>query len=120
MSINGIEAGTWTSPSDFGGVRGRLTPEWWPNEQTQYGVLKCWKITHDGTYIDETKLSDIGLSQVNLRTNPHICMRLEVKENACHVGGLNIFGKRFGNYGQDIVMRTRYEFAEGERPYSLK
>ena len=120
LSINGIETGTWTSPSDFGGVRGRLTPEWWPNEQTQYGVLKCWKITNDGTYIDETKLSDIGLSQVNLNTNPHICMRLEVKENARHVGGMNIFGKRFGNYGQDILMRTRYEFSEGERPYALK
>jgi len=47
-------------------------------------------------------------------------MRLEVKENARNVGGMNIFGKRFGNYGQDILMRTRYEFSEGERPYALK
>jgi predicted transcriptional regulator len=47
-------------------------------------------------------------------------MRLEVKENARNVGGINLFGKRFGNYSQDMVMRTSYEFCEGERPYSLK
>lgn len=28
LGINGVELGTWTSPSDFGGVRGRLTPLW--------------------------------------------------------------------------------------------
>lgn len=27
--INNHEVGTWTSPSDFGGERGVLTPAWW-------------------------------------------------------------------------------------------
>lgn len=120
LSVNGVEAGTWTSPSDFGGVRGRITPAWWPSEQTQYGLLKTWRINADGTYVDDTKLSDISLSQIALDANPHICLRLEVKENARYMGGLNLFGKRFGNYAQDIVMLTRYEFSEGERPYTLK
>lgn len=120
LSINGVEAGTWTSPSDFGGVRGRITPAWWPSEQTQYGLLKTWRINADGTYVDDTKLSDVSLSQITLDANPHICLRLEVKESARHMGGLNLFGKRFGNYAQDIIMLTRYEFPEGERPYTLK
>jgi hypothetical protein len=33
---------------------------------------------------------------------------------------MNLFGRRFGNYAQDLLMRTRYEFREGERPYRLK
>ena len=120
LSVNGVEAGTWTSPGDFGGVRGRLTPEWWPLEQTQYGVLKRWRIGSDGTYIDGEKISEVCLSAIELDANPHITMRLEVKEDARHVGGINLFGKRFGNYGQDLIMRTHYEFREGERPYDLK
>jgi predicted transcriptional regulator len=31
-----------------------------------------------------------------------------VKENARHVGGINIFGRAFGNYPQDILLRIRY------------
>jgi predicted transcriptional regulator len=120
MSINGIEIGTWTCPGDFGGVRGRLTPEWWPIEQTQYGMLKRWRITKDGTYIDGKKISDVNLEQVELTGKPHICMRLEVKDDTRNVGGINLFGKRFGNYSQDLVMRTQYEFCDGERPYTLK
>ncbi len=29
VRVNGVELGTWTSPGDFGGERGRLTPDWW-------------------------------------------------------------------------------------------
>ncbi len=120
LSVNGVETGIWTSQGDFGGVRGRLTPEWWPIEQTQYGVLKRWRITMDGTYVDGEKISEVSLDNINLEANPHICMRLEVKEDARNVGGINLFGKRFGNYNQDLVMRTHYEFRDGERPYALK
>lgn len=120
LSVNGIEAGTWTCPADFGGERGRLTPDWWPVEQTQYGMLKRWRITADGTYIDGVKLSTVNLAQLALGDNPHICMRLEIKDDARNVGGINLFGKRFGNYQQDLVMRTHYAFCAGERPYALK
>lgn len=120
LSVNGVEAGTWTSPADFGGVRGHLTPEWWPLEQTQYGALKRWRITGEGCFVDgeqvsERKLADFGLDGVT-----HVTLRLEVKADARNVGGINLFGRHFGNYGQDLVMRTRYEFSEGERPYALK
>ncbi len=34
-----------------------------------------------------------------------IRMRIGIDERADHPGGVNIFGKGFGNYDQDIVMR---------------
>ena len=120
LTVNGIEVGTWTCPADFGGVRGRLTPEWWPLEQTQYGVLKRWRITQQGCFIDGEQISDHKLADFGLDGNTHVGLRLEVKADARNVGGINLFGKRFGNYGQDLLMRTRYEFTEGERPYALK
>ena len=38
--INEVEVGTWTSPGDFGGQRGVLTPAWWETWNSQYGLLK--------------------------------------------------------------------------------
>ena len=119
LAINNVEIGTWTSPADFGGERGKLTPPWWPNEQTQYGVLKRWRITPEGSFIDGGPLSGVRLAELGL-DRTHVGVRLEVKDTARHVGGLNLFGRRFGNYAQDIVMRMRYGFREGERPYGLK
>lgn len=120
LSINEVEIGTWTSPGDFGGTRGKLTPPWWPVEQTQYGVLKRWRISAEGSFIDGEPLSGVRLSDLELEGRTHVGVRLEVKQTARHVGGLNLFGRRFGNYAQDLAMRTRYEFREGERPYRLK
>ena len=40
--INGVEIGCWTSPADFGGERGLLTPDWWETKDSQYGQLKIW------------------------------------------------------------------------------
>jgi predicted transcriptional regulator len=40
--VNGREIGAWTSPGDFGGIRGKLTPGWWRLNATQYGLLKHW------------------------------------------------------------------------------
>jgi predicted transcriptional regulator len=120
LTINDVEIGTWTSPADFGGERGRLTPAWWPIEQTQFGVLKRWRVTTEGSFIDGGPISGVRLADLGLEGRTHVGLRLEVKETARNVGGMNLFGRRFGNYAQDLLMRTRYEFREGERPYRLK
>jgi predicted transcriptional regulator len=118
--INNIEIGTWTSPGDFGGEKGRLTPAWWQMDQTQYGVLKRWRVTSKGSYIDGEKLLTTTLDDLNLGANNHISVRLGIKADAQNVGGINLFGRKFGNYPQDLMMRTQYAFREGERPYKLK
>ena len=118
--INGVELGTWTSPGDYGGERGRLTPGWWQTEQTQYGLLTRWRVSGTGACVGEEKLSSVTLNDLQLGANNHISVRLGIKAGARHVGGVNLFGRKFGNHPQDLLMRTRYAFREGERPYRLK
>ncbi len=103
--INGIEIGTWTSPGDFGDVRGKLTPVWWKLAGSQYGLLKHWRVTETGTFIDGTRVSDMMLADLDIRKHTSIKVRIGIKEDAANVGGVNIFGEGFGNYDQDIVMK---------------
>jgi predicted transcriptional regulator len=103
--INGIEIGTWTSPGDFGDVRGKLTPSWWKLAGSQYGLLKQWGITGSGSFVDGTQVSKITLEDINIRSHSSVKVRVGIKSNAANIGGINIFGKGFGNYDQDIVMK---------------
>lgn len=105
LSVNGIEIGTWTSPGDFGDKRGVYTPSWWKLKGSQYGMLKSWRVTHDGTFVDGTKISPVTLRDLDLGTHHSVRLRIEVKEDARHRGGINVFGRGFGNYDQDILMR---------------
>ncbi len=112
--VNGIEIGTWTSPADFGKDRGLLTPKWWGEGSSQFGLLKMWRITTRGSYVDGSSISDVSLDDLQLSSQPYISMRIGIKEDALHVGGLNIFGREFGNYPQDIVMRVTYAEVENQ------
>jgi predicted transcriptional regulator len=106
--INDTEVGTWTSPGDFGGERGALTPNWWEEWNSQYGLLKVWRITDRGAFVDGTQISDITLDALDLDAHKFMSVRIGVRENASNIGGINIFGSRFGNYPQDILMRLRF------------
>lgn len=112
LSVNGVDLGTWTSPSDFGGQRGSLTPDWWEAHNSQYGMLKVWRVTEDGSWIDGVRGTSASLDDLRLATGKTIDVTIGVKEDATHVGGLNLFGRRFGNYPQDLVLRMRYRGPE--------
>ena len=116
LSINGTEVGTWTSPGDFGGIRARLTPAWWQLDQSTHGLLKRWRVDAEGAFIDGERLSGIRLSDLLIAGSNHVMVRLEVKADARHKGGINLFGKRFGNYPQDLVMRLDYAFEQNSKP----
>ena len=118
--VNKVEVGTWTSPGDFGGQRGRLTPAWWPEDQTMYGLLKCWQVTEEGSFLDGERFSDVSMKDLKLGAANHVDVRLGVKAEAPHVGGLNLFGRRCGNHPQDLVVQLRYAFPEGKKPYLVK
>lgn len=107
--INGTEIGTWTSPGDFGGRRGLLTPKWWGIYKTQFGLLKNWKVNHEGSFIDGVKLSDVTLKDLKLDEMPYISVEIGVREDAKNPGGLNLFGKHFGNYEEDLLLLFEYE-----------
>lgn len=106
--INDILVGVWTSPGDYGEVRGMLTPDWWPPNWNQYGLLKLLVINHRGTYIDGLKISDVTTNTLKLDYTSTIRFRMAVEEDATHVGGLTLFGRSFGNYSQDIQVSINY------------
>ncbi|MBB6479985.1 ArsR/SmtB family transcription factor [Spirochaeta isovalerica] len=105
MWINSVEIGTWTSPGDMGDKRGRFTPKWWGLENTQYGFLKHWRVTEEGSFIDGMEISKISLHQLKLRSDHRIKVRLGNKKDAKYKGGLNIFGEKFGNHPTGISMQ---------------
>ncbi len=106
--VNNVELGTWTSPADFGGQRGRLTPPWWEDKDTQFGLLKRWRVGPNGTTIDGVALSGVRLEGLGLRHGEPIRIRIGVRPDAENVGGLNLFGREFGNYPQDLELRIEY------------
>lgn len=115
ISLNGIELCTWTSPGDFGQKRGVLTPHWWTSNQ--YGLLKVLHILKDGVTLDGEKVSEVTLDQVLAKGGMNWSLRFEVAEDAANVGGLTLYGKKFGNHAQDILVRTFYtgrEEVEGQ------
>ena len=109
--INGIALGEWTCPSDYGGSRGRLTPRWWEDHNSQFGVLKRWHVTEDGTAIDGLPLSSVSTATLGLLPRKPIRVRIGVRPDAANVGGINLFGRRFGHYPQDLVLRLEYTTA---------
>lgn len=106
--INNVEVGTWTCPADFGGQRGVLTPQWWESWNSQYGLIKVWQVNNEGSYVDGLQLSSTTLNNLQIPEHSYIAVRIGVKPDANHVGGINIFGSRFGNYPQDILLSFRY------------
>lgn len=106
--VNEVEIGTWTSPGDFGDKRGRFTPLWWKLEGSQYGLLKTWIVTENGSFIDGEKISEVTLNDLRINEHSSIKIRIGIKEDAQNVGGINIFGRSFGNYDRDIVLRLHF------------
>jgi len=106
--INDVEIGAWTSPGDFGDKRGKLTPQWWKLEGSQYGFMKQWSVTDSGAFVDGVRVSDVKLADLCLADHHSIRVRFGVKEDAEHLGGMNVFGRGFGNYDKDIVLRLDF------------
>lgn len=106
--VNGREIGCWTSPGDFGDRRGKLNPAWWGDTATQYGLLKTWRVTNERTTLDMEPVSDVKLADLNLRQRPSVRLRIGVKEDAVNKGGVNLFGKHFGDHEQEIRMKVNY------------
>lgn len=107
--INGIEVGTWTSPGDYGGVRGRLNPHWWADNMNQFGLLKVWQVDREGTSIDGVSLSRVRVDELGIKPWEPVRVRLGVKADARNQGGFTLFGKGFGNYEMDLVLRIAYD-----------
>jgi len=65
-------------------------------------------VTEEGSFIDGVKISSIKLADLRISEHHSIRFRIGVKEDSPHPGGINIFGRGFGNYNQAIVMRMSF------------
>lgn len=109
ISVNDTEIGVFHSPGDFGTRRGKLTPSIWPNGSTQYGLLKTFSVRKQGSYLDGTPQdSNATLETLNLYTLPYISLKIAVKDTPQNGGGVNLFGEKYGDFPQGIVMNITY------------
>ncbi len=106
--INDTKLGYWTSPGDFGGIKGNYNPDWWPPHLNQYGMIKLLRVNKEGTFIDGCRISDVTIDQLQLTMNSEIKFKIAVAKEG-NIGGLTIYGKHFGNYKQDIIARVIYD-----------
>lgn len=109
VRINDIELLTFESKGDFGGRRGKYTPTYWPVTSTQFGLLHKVSVTDEGVFFDHHLYSD-KIRLADLKLNEHNAVKFEigVKEDAVHCGGLNLFGKNFGDFPQAIIMTLKW------------
>ena len=110
FTINQKFIGFWRSPGDFGAVRGAFTPKWW-NFGSQYGIRKTITVNERGTFIDGLPAGEPGCTLADFAFEPKkpIRFRIASPPEARHPGGVNLFGKGFGNYDQDILVYLDYE-----------
>ena len=107
--MNDIELCTYRSPGDYGDRRGILNPSWWPDKMTQYGMLKKIRIDKTGTWIDEILVGETTIDDINVLNNDFISLKIGVKDTSKYVGGINLFGKHFGDHNQDIIFQVAFE-----------
>lgn len=110
FSLNGSELCTYSSLGDYGDRYGRYTPAWWYPESTKYGQLVTVVLSEKGVTINGNVVNDkITLSNVFFRRDGKVLLRVEVKPDAEHIGGFNLFGEKFGNFNQGIVYTVIYK-----------
>lgn len=106
--INGKEIGGFRSEGDYGGRRGKLNPSWWPDILTQYGKRYTVMIDDEGCYVDNKLTSKENLKSLKIHEGDFISFKIGVKEDSEYVGGMNLFGNRFGDFEQNIEMTLSF------------
>lgn len=106
--INGKEIGGFRSEGDYGGRRGKLNPSWWPDILTQYGKRYTVMIDDEGCYVDNKLTSKENLKSLKIHEGDFISFKIGVKEDSEYVGGMNLFGNRFGDFDQNIEMTLSF------------
>lgn len=107
FTLNDVEVGTWLSPGDYVDVKGKLNPDWWPSVMNQYGVEVKIRITNHGVWINGKQTLWARMKELNLDKIMYD-FKIEVKEDAEHVGGCTIFGDKFGNHPTNIDFKYYY------------
>ena len=71
--------------------------------------MKDISIRPTGVYLNERLVNkSICLDDLRLEETNKTTFGIEVKKNAQHPGGFNIFGSNFGDYAQHIIFTATY------------
>ena len=49
--------------------RGVFTPDWWKLKGSQYGMLKSWRVTREGAFVDGVKISSLTLESFSMKVS---------------------------------------------------
>ena len=74
--------------------------------------MKIITINENGTYLDGLFLAPVTIQDIDLDNRPEISIKIAVPKTARHVGGVNIFGKGFGDYNEGIKTKVLYRKKE--------
>ncbi|AZP03587.1 ArsR/SmtB family transcription factor [Jeotgalibaca ciconiae] len=107
FTLNGMEIGTWLSLGDYVDVKGKLNPDWWQSTMNQYGAEVKIRITNHGVWINGKQTLWARMKELSLDKTMYN-FKIEVKEEAEHVGGCTIFGDKFGNHPTNIDFKFYY------------
>lgn len=108
IEINDVEITTWTSPGDFGGRRGTYSPHYWSLNSTQFGLLREFTVNEKGVFVNHVLDNPkITIANLKIQDSNEVKLTIRIKEDAVHKGGINIFGKNFGDHNQSIVMTIK-------------
>ena len=109
IEINHRHITTFMTKGDYGGRKGIYNPSWWSDSVTQFGEYKKLRIDHKGCFLDNVRVSSETMESLGLADGYYFTFVLKVDKDSEHVGGMNLFGSRFGDYAQDIIMSVEYE-----------
>lgn len=109
IELNHKRVATIRLNGDYGGRRGIYNPSWWPDRNTQYGEYHSLSITSSGSFVDQKKVSSETIDTLGLRDGYRFSFILRCSEDSKYPGGMNLFGKHFGDYNQGIVMKVKYK-----------
>lgn len=109
FTLNGTFLGTYHVQGNFSDVKGRLTPDWWPELNSQYGIQKHIRIYQYDTNIDGVPISSANLSSIGIYDSDFLTLRIAPKPSNDSRGGLTLFGEKWGNYPHHIKVTTYVE-----------
>ena len=84
-------------------------PKVWESGSSQYGLLVRWSVLQNGCYINEERVGDVTVEDLDIMKDGAIVLRIGNKEDAQYIGGFNIFGEKYGDYPQNIIMNLEYK-----------
>ena len=92
-------------PGDFGDKRGVYTPGLVEAEGQPVRQAEVFRVTPRAPSSTGSRSRPVTLPDLTSTDHRSIRLTIAVRDDAHHPGGINIFGRGFGNYDQDIVLR---------------